>query len=454
MSPPVPIAGYRQRHVVIGVALCCAAAVAGPGAHAQQGSTPQNAQHQDENGEMLKRRQAAITGALTYNSDANADIAGGAGRGAAYLQRIGLIGDADLDELIGWRGASAHVSVHFINGTGLTGSRVGNLLTVSGLEAEPAARLFNLWVEQKLGKQVTLRVGQFTAGQEFAISPTAALFVNSTFGWPASFATDLPSGGPAYPLAAPGIRLAATPVDGLTMRLAVFAGDPAGPGSGDPQRRDLHGLNGFGFAKRPFIIGEVSRSASGDDPAWTLTLGGWVHTDSFDDLAIDDHGGSLAAATSTGIALRHHGDPAVYAMADARLWRSGSRALHGFVRASASPVDRSPIDLYLDAGLSLAAPFRGRPDDTIGIGIAVARISPRLRSLLSERAAADGGPLDAPGFEAVAEATWQLKFSARFYLQPNVQLILNPAATLLDGLGAAAPPPNAVVLGLRTSFRL
>ena len=454
MSHLMRIVHWRRQRAMIGVALSCASALAGPGARAQQAITSPSAQHQGENGEMLRRQPAAVTGALTYNSDANADIAGGADRGAAYLQRIGLIGDADLDRLIGWRGASAHISVHIISGTGLSTSRVGNVLTVSGLEAEPAVRLFNLWVEQKLGERITLRAGQFTAGQEFALSATAGLFVNSTFGWPASFATDLPSGGPAYPLAAPGLRLAAMPADGLTLRLAVFAGDPAGPGSGDPQRRDLHGLNGFGFAKRPFVIGEVSRSAPGNNPAWTLTLGGWVHTDSFDDLAIDDRGDSLAAATSTGVPLRHHGDMAVYAIADARLWKSGPRALHGFVRASASPADRNPIDLYLDAGLSLAAPFRGRPDDTLGIGIAVARISPRLRSLLSDRAAADGGPLDAPGFEAVAEATWQVKVSTRFYLQPNVQFVLHPAATLLDGLAAAPLPPNALVVGVRTSFRL
>jgi porin len=454
MSQLMRIVHWRRQRAMIGVVLSCASALAGPGAQAQQAITPQNGQHQGENGEMLRRQQAAVTGTLTYNSDANADIAGGTDRGAAYLQRIGLIGDADLDRLIGWHGASAHISVHFINGSGLSGSRVGNLLTASGLEAEPAARLFNLWVEQKLGERVTLRVGQFTAGQEFAISSTAGLFVNSTFGWPASFATDLPSGGPAYPLAAPGLRLAAMPVEDLTVRLAVFAGDPAGPGTGDPQRRDLHGLNGFGFARRPFVIGEVSRSASGDNPAWTLTLGGWIHSDSFDDLGIDGHGGSLAAATSTGIPLRHRGDLAVYAMADTRLWRSGARALHGFVRASASPADRNPIDLYVDAGLSLAAPFRGRPDDMIGIGFAVARISPRLRSLLSERSAADGGPLDTPGFEGIVEATWQLKVGARSYLQPNVQLVLHPAATFLDGLNATCPPPNAVVVGVRTSFRL
>lgn len=394
-----------------------------------------------------------MTLALTYNSDFNGDIDGGDRRGAAYLQRIGLIGEADLDRVMGWRGATAHVSLHLINGTGLSG-RVGTLLPVSGIEAEPAARLFNLWIEQRLGTAVTLRAGQFTAAQEFAVSPTAALSVNSTFGWPASFATDLPSGGPAYPLAAPGLRLAAAPSARVAIRAAVFAGDPAGPGTDDPQRRDLHGLNGLRFKGHPFLIAEVARSAGGADPAWTVTLGGWLHTNRFDDLARDDRGGLLAAPGSSGNPLQHRGDSAIYATADAHLWKSGTRTLRGFVRASASPADRNPIDRYLDAGLSLSSPLRSRPNDVFGIAFAIGRISPRLRALRIAQAEAAGQAPALPRFEAVAEASWQFSLGPRFYLQPNAQLIIHPSAALLAGPIASPLPSHALVLGLRTSFRL
>lgn len=453
----------RRGHPLAGLALAglaLAAIPAAPGALAQAAPEPPriahaSPQHRDENGEMLKRKAAAITLAFTYNSDANADVSGGGDTGGAYLQRIGAIADADLDRLLGWHGASAHLSIHAIQGTGLSGRRVGNILTVSGIEAEPALRLFNLWIEQKLGSRLTVRAGQFTAGQEFAISPTANLFVNSTFGWPGSFATDLPSGGPAYPLSAPGVRVALQADARTIIRIALFAGDPAGRGGGDPQRRDLHGFNGFRFQGSPFVIGEIGRSAGGDDPAWSVALGGWVHFDRFDDLRYDIAGGSFAAPLSSGQPARHAGNHAAYAIADGRLWRSGARSLHGFIRLSASPADRNPIDLYLDGGLALAAPFAGRPNDSLGLGVAIARTSPRRRALIRDQAALTGIPAHPADAEAVIEASYQLKLASAIYVQPNLQWIVHPSGALLGDLADYRDPPgHALVVGLRTSVRL
>lgn len=416
---------------------------------------PTAAQHRDENGEAAHRPGSAVTLAMTYTSDLNADVSGGERTGSAYLQRIGIIADADLDRVIGWAGASAHLSVHSIAGVGLSGHRVGNILTVSGIEAEPALRLFNLWIEQKISGDTTLRVGQFTAAQEFAIGPTANLFINSTFGWPGSFATDLPSGGPAYPLAAPGMRLALTPGDRTKIRLAVFAGDPAGPGGGDPQRRDLHGLNGWRLTGKPFVIAEIVRSASGDDPGWSVVLGSWVHFDRFGDLRYDVAGQSLAGQSSNDPPLQHAGNAAVYAIVDLKLLQSKGRSLRGFMRGSASPQDRNAINLYADGGLSLTAPFKGRPNDVVGIGAAIAGISPRLRGLVKDQSALDGRSVSAPVAEAVFEATYQAQVRPGLSVQPNIQLILHPsAAPIADPEQPSRSPSNAVVLGVRTSFRL
>ena len=439
------------------ICVCCLVAMlmASTAATAQDIKTalPFPALPGDETSRKPPAEDATLRAALTYISDINAVVDGGINRGANYLQRIGLIGDVDLDRALGWHGASAHISVHLISGTGLSARRVGNLLTVSGIEAEPAARLFNLWLEQKVGDKVSMRIGQFTAAQEFAVSPTAALFVNSTFGWPASFATDLPSGGPAYPLAAPGVRLAVDMGKGVDLRVGVFAGDPAGPGTGDPQRRDLHGFNGFGLKGRPFVIAELSRSGAGLDPASTVTIGGWVHGDNFDDLAIDDNHASLAARTSSGIAITHRGNWSVYALVDTRVWRRGPRSIRAFLRATASPADRNPIDFYIDAGLSIAAPLRTRAGDIVGVGIALGRISPRLRSRVLEQAASSGIRSDVPRFEALVEASWQVQLHQNFFVQPNVQFVFHPAAAILSTDPSATFPTMAVVLGVRTSVR-
>lgn len=399
------------------------------------------------------RRPPIISWSVLYNSDANANVSGGARVGAAYLQRIGLITDIDLHSAIGWRGARGHISVHVISGTGLSGSRVGNILTVSGLEASPALRLYNVWIEQKLGDGTVLRVGQFNVDAQFAISPTASLLVNSSFGWPGSFATDLPSGGPAYPLAGPGASLFITASKRTTIRLAMFSGDPAGQGDGDPQRRDRYGVNGWRLKGRPFVIGEIERTSGGDDPAWLLIAGGWAHFDRFDDVRLDTRGVSLADPTAAA-PKSHGGNWAIYAIGDVRLWRSGMRSLRGFVRATASLPDRNAVDLYVDTGLALTGTFPGRTSDVVGIGVAIARLSPALRRLRQDGCANAGVACRPSASESVIEASYKFRVNDHVYVQPNVQWIVHPAGALVaDPATPQRNPRNALVLGMRSHIR-
>jgi porin len=403
-------------------------------------------QHGHENGPAAGAKPLNLT--LTYGSDLNALIGGGRRTGVDYLGRIGVIADADLDRLLGWHGASAHLSIQQISGQGLSQHRIGNLLTVSGLEAEPALRLFNLWVQQAIGDHADIRIGQFTAGQEFAISDTASLFVNSTFGWPGSFAVDLPSGGPAYPLAAPGVRIAFAPDHKTSLRFAVFAGDPAGPGTGDPQRRDLHGLNGLRLAGKPFLIAEAQRSSGGKQPEVTVRAGLWLHLDRFADPRFDAVGRSLASPAA-GVALLHRGNAGAYAILDATLWHGAK----GFLRASFSPADRNVIDLYADGGVAVGSPAPGRSADTVGIGFAVARISPSLRGLARDLRDMTRATGPGPDFEAVAELSYRMQLGSRIYLQPNVQFVAHPGGRLPTPRGLGSGTPNALVVGMRTSAR-
>ena len=58
-----------------------------------------------------------------------------------------------------------------------------------------------------------MRIGQLAADEEFILSDGGGYFINGTWGWPSITAADLPSGGPAYPLATPGVRVAINPND-------------------------------------------------------------------------------------------------------------------------------------------------------------------------------------------------------------------------------------------------
>jgi porin len=104
-----------------------------------------------------------------------------------------------------WRG-NFFVRAYQIHGRGLTANYMDNLNTVSGIEATATARLFELWYEQHIGDWLRIRIGQQSAGQEFLVTTAAKPFINSAFGWPTLPDTDLPSGGPSYPLATPAVR--------------------------------------------------------------------------------------------------------------------------------------------------------------------------------------------------------------------------------------------------------
>jgi porin len=389
-----------------------------------------------------------VTLSLSYASDLNADVEGGQRRGAAYLGKASLAADADLDRLIGLPHATGHISILDIHGVGLSGHYVGNLAPVSGIEAEPAIRLNQAWLQIPVGRaqNLTLRLGKFPAAQVFMVSPTASLFISSTFGWPGSFANDLPSGGPSWPLSAPGAMAIARIGGHATARVAVFAGDPAGPGQGDPQHRDRHGFNSFGFAGRPFLIAETAYAAGGA----TVTIGGWVHFNRFADIR-------TPFSPAVTPPRQHPRNLAGYAMIDGAIWKSdsaGSPTLSAFGRLSASPSDRNPVDIYFDGGITLKAPFAGRPRDVLGFAVARSRISPRLREAawLAQRSGLPSASL--PGSETVVEASYSFAANSQLSLQPNAQFVRHPSANALSPAVAAGRTGNAMIVGLRTTFSL
>src|SRR4051812_13441596 len=192
--------------------------------------------------------KAGITFSLTYIGETLGNTAGGIRRGSIYEGRPATQNDGDPENLLGWSGATFHTNFYQIHGHGPSRFYLGNLMPASGIEALPSTRLYELWLEQKLfNDKVALRVGQLAADTEFLVSQYSTLFVNATFGWPAITGVNLPSGGPAYPLATPAVRVKIAPTDEVSILAAVFNGDPAGPArllvEPDPQRRNRNGLD-------------------------------------------------------------------------------------------------------------------------------------------------------------------------------------------------------------------
>src|SRR5882724_6510978 len=249
-----------------------------PGARAEQGAVATK-----DPREALA--DAGYQFSMTYIGEGLANVSGGVRTGAIYTGRLDLGTTIDLEKMAGWTGATFHANMFQIHGDGLSRSYIGNLMLVSGVEALPSTRLYELWIEQKLfGGKLAIRVGQQASDVEFFDSTYDDMFVNSALGWPGITGTNLPAGGPSPPLAVPGIRVKAELSDRITAYLALFDGSAAPPGPDDSQISNPHGLL-FRVNDPPWWIGQLKyRFEIGENklPA-TITGGGWYHMMSFAD---------------------------------------------------------------------------------------------------------------------------------------------------------------------------
>jgi porin len=172
---------------------------------------------------------------LSYFADPFVSPTGGVKKGAAYEGLLYMVVDADLAKIAGLEGLRFGVNSYEIHGRQLSADNIFNLGPIDTIEARPAIRLFELWIEQKFDDFAAIRIGQLAADNQFFISEFGNnLYVNSTFGWPAIFHLDLPGGGgPNCPLATPGVRVKVTPSDQLAFLMGLYNGDPAGSAARD-----------------------------------------------------------------------------------------------------------------------------------------------------------------------------------------------------------------------------
>jgi porin len=429
---------------------------------AQEGFFERQTLTGDWGGMRKTLRDAGIDLEVNNTSEVLSNPVGGIRQATIYQGLLASTLTLDFAKLANWPGASLYAEGYQISGRGLSRNAVGNLLAVSSIEALASTRLLDLWFQQEfLDGQASLRIGQIALDDEFYISQYAANFVNSTFGCPDLLSTDLPSGGPCYPFAAPGVRLRAAPMTGLTLSAAAFNGNPAPPGPGDPQVRNSSGTN--------FLIGEggslvIAEMAYAFDPEpisslllSDVKLGGWYHTADFRDLRRDTLGRSLADPASSGIAATHSGNFGLYLVADKMLWRRPDTATQGlaaFFRVGNALPNRNLISLEVDAGLTFKGLFPGRELDVLGVAASYGRIGDAARSVDRDAVLLTGIERPIRDYEAVLEVTYQARIAPWWVLQPDLQLIFHPNGHTTAPFPAPVgqPIPNALVLGLRSTI--
>jgi porin len=413
---------------------------------------------------LLSKYGMSLT--ILETSEVLGNVSGGANQGFEYDGLTQAILQLDTQRAFHLYGGTFNVSALQLHGDNLSADNLLTLQTASGIEADRATRLWELWYQQKFLEEdrLDVKIGQQSLDQEFMVSQNAGLFVNTMFGWPMLPSADLPGGGPAYPLAAPGVRIRVRPINSLTFLAGVFNGSPVVNNTGDPQQQNASGtsfpVNGGALAIAELqysfpALGGMVYSGDSQTLAGVYKLGFWYDTENFADQQYDNSGLSLANPASTGLPEMHHGDYAIYAVMDQMIWRDpadedGDRAISFFARVMGTPEeDRNLIDFSMNAGLTFHEPIYHRDDDTCGVAMGLARVGNHATGLDEDTGFYTGASYPVRSDEIFVEATYQYQLTPWCQIQPDFQYVFNPGGGIPNPNFPGQRVKNEAVIGLR-----
>jgi porin len=436
------------------LAVIAAAPVRGQQAPSAIGITePSIATSLPQNGDPFGIRKRLYDHGISYNliytNDVLSNLSGGIRRGSIDQGKLEDQILIDLEKLAGWKATTFYANAFEIYNSGrIRRDYVGGMNTIAAIEATPAVRLSELWVEHWFGP-VSFRFGQLAADAEFFYSDLSQIFLQSD--WPTIAAVNLPSGGPAYPLSALGARIKYELPKDASLLFAIFNGDPAGPCTGDPDTCNRYGLN-FRLNDPAFMMGEfqLRRNRGKDDTglATTLKIGGWSHLGQFADQRYDNNGVLLASPASNGMPLMHRGDWGLYGVIDQQIYRpqgvDGNSGISIFNRSAVSPSDRNMVNIEIDGGIVFAGLIPKRPDDTFGASVIYSRFSNSIRAFDQDQI--NFGSISTPprDIETNLELTYVASIVKGWTVQPVYTYIWHPS-------GTGIRYPDAQAVGVRST---
>lgn len=414
----------------------------------------------DRNGDRRALEDKGIKFTLDYISEVMDVASGGIRQGAAYEGRFDVNFDVDFEKLGLWQGGSAHVTlyqIHDLNDRNIA-AEVGSLGDPSNIDALPTTRLFTAWLQQTFADGSFVKLGQVSADEDFATSNSAGKLLNGAFGWPVLNASDMPSGGPAYPLATLGVVSAIYLKPQVVVRGGLFSGDPAGRDcQGDPQVCNFHGTT-FSSTGGALLMAELAYELNPDGaavgPSASYKLGGWYHTSTFADerYGLSSWGSVVPLASPQAVGpVMHSGNWGVYALVDRTLLEGNGTKVDGFLRGQLAPSDRNLVAWEVDAGLAFTGLLPARKDDTLTVGVSHSGISHAASGLDRDTAAETGTVYPIRRGETIFEVDYNFVAAPWWNIQPDVQYIVHPGGGAAeDATGQAIA--NAFVVGVRSTI--
>jgi porin len=331
------------------------------------------------------------------------------------MEEIGLT--LNLEDAGLWKGAE--IFLHGLNTHGITPSSdiVGDLQVSSNIESGNYTGFYQYYLQQQLGKFCFI-LGQHDLNSEFVGTEYGGTFVNSSFGIAPSMSLNVPVS--IYPMAAPAFIIKYEKENRHIAKLGIYDGDP-----GDPESNRYNLQPNISLDEGLLAIAEYEICHTMNELPVSFKLGTYYHTNEFIDYTDTSH--SVA------------GNYGLYLVSDNVLW-SGFNHPHTylgwFIQGGWAPGHINQVDYYIGSGLHLNGILPNRYHDALGVAFAYANISRHVRNL---------NPNILTG-EMAIEFTYKIHIFEHYYIQPNLQYIINP--------GANAELNDALVASLRFNIYL
>jgi porin len=381
-----------------------------------------------------KWQAAGVTFKPDWTGEVFGNVSGGAGRGVVSDGVFELPLTLDLGTLTGGalKDTTFKASAFYIYGTNLSSAFVHDFSVSSNIAAYNSIRLDELWIQKGLwDNKVTVKVGNQAVDNEFFLSPSAGLFIGSTFGTFTLLANNIPF-APQYPLASPGVRIEVLPDAHYYAMAGVYGLDNGLAQNTNDQNGTRFALNA---ASGVFIMAETGYllNQGKDDHGLqgTYRLGTFIDTGNSPVFA------SQAEASESGGAVRQSGvNYGIYGVVDQQLYVEGPQSISLFVRPGGAPSNSNFVDYYVDGGFNFGGFIPGRDKDVAGLAVARSHVS---RDFSDAEVAEGEAPFTA---ETYLEATYKLQLTPWWNIQPDIQYVITPSGQ--------AGSHDALILGVRT----
>ena len=380
----------------------------------------------------------------TYTTDLAGNPVGGMEQGFTYTDNIAFGAKLDLEKLVGWQGATFTIAATDRNGTSLSQNYIGNQFTVQQIFGGQTIILTGLHLTQRLlDDKMEIKVGRFSAGDDFASSPLYWLYMNNGIdGNPQALPVN--ASFSAYPWASWAARVRFEPSPDWNAMLGLYQV------SNKTFNRYLHGVN-FSFEptdgvmflgqvgwtpeffRRPVKRVETEREENEELSEAEENMHGlpghyWFGA-YYSTWEYAQFGSTQSAANAYG--FYWHADQKVYEEAPGS--DQGLTLWTAFVLSPQENIAKIPFQW--NCGVAYQGMVPQRNEDIAMFGLAYGSFSDDYGNAGN---AYNGEPVS---YEMALEWGYRIQFNRFLYAQPNIQHIVQP--------GGTGSIPDAFVLGLQ-----